>query len=487
MNIISLFLREQKRYTKKELASIFKFDELGIEEFIRTLKVYNILKAVRNNAEQRDMSDLVDEDVQIVDESADNEKYLYVFVYVGVIAIGRRILKIYPKYLFSETEPFDKMKQVLKVLEKYSSAEEQIINLFNGDGDNRSFNLLAVILFLLNDYYEYGIYNNLEDIVETNGEGEILWGKTIDENFAIISDNRPYYMKMYTRKSVVDEDNYFRRLHAAVLTECSKQLEDAQLTYLFEMEELNLTEERIYDLGEREYILNRIQGELSIQFNTRKQILLKTFYTYISQDKKMLEENQGISMYGTTSFNLVWEKVCASVFKNKLQSQLGTLSLPCKLSSEYNPKDKLIDVIEKPKWFGEGFVKIAKDTLIPDLITFDLREVNSQFVILDAKYYNLQMTSDKLLRGQPGIESIIKQYLYQLAYKEFIERHGFSSVRNCFILPTEKGEIEVKGTAKLEMLSRLGLEDIQVRLIPADMLFKHYLGRKRIEIELLKL
>lgn len=483
MQIISRFLREQKRYTKKELASIFEFDESGIEDFLQKLKAYNIIKTVRNDVEQRDMTDLIDEDVQIADESADNDQYLYVFVYVGVITIGNRILKIYPKYLLSATEPLEQMKQVLKVLEKYSSSEEQIINLYNEDGDDKSFNLLAVILFLLNDYYDYGLYNNLENIIEVNGEGEILWGKTIDENFALIRDNLPYYMEMFTRKAVDDEEDYFRRLHEIVLTECSRQLEESQLSELFEMESLSLSEETIDDLGEREYILSRIFGELSVQFNTRKQILLKAIYAYISQDRKMLEEKQGISIYGTTTFNLVWEKACAEAFNNKLQAQLGSLQLPVPLAGEYNPKDKLIDIIEKPKWIGDGYTKTAKDTLIPDLVAID----QDSFVILDAKYYNLQMSAEKTLRGQPGIESITKQYLYQLAYKDFYEKHGFTTVKNCFLLPTEKPKIIVKGTAKLDILTQLGLEDIQIRLVPAEMLFRYYLGRKRIPVEKLKL
>ena len=62
-----------------------------------------------------------------------------------------------------------------------------------------------------------------------NGEGEILWGKTIDESFAIIEDNRPYYMEMYTGKTVEDDMDYFKRLHECVITECSRQLHDAQL------------------------------------------------------------------------------------------------------------------------------------------------------------------------------------------------------------------------------------------------------------------
>ena len=37
------------------------------------------------------------------------------------------------------------------------------------------------MLFLLQDYYENGIYTNDINIIETNGNGEILWDKTINE------------------------------------------------------------------------------------------------------------------------------------------------------------------------------------------------------------------------------------------------------------------------------------------------------------------
>ena len=171
-----------------------------------------------------------------------------------------------------------------------------------------------MILFLLKDYHEYGIYTNNEDIVEVNGEGEILWGKTIDESFAIIEDNRPYYMEMYTGKTVEDDMDYFKRLHECVITECSRQLHDAQLDTLFDIDTVELSEESLSNFGDKDYILERLHKELNIQFNTRRQILLKTIYTYISQDKRMLEENDGISMFGTTAYHAVWEKsVCCSI------------------------------------------------------------------------------------------------------------------------------------------------------------------------------
>ena len=240
MKIVSSYVREQKRYTKNNLKSIFSFDEVGVEKFIKRLKAYGVLKSVKNSNDQLEMSDLIDDDIEIADETAESGDCLYVFTYVGIITCGSRVIKVYPKYLLSEKkEPLDDMKQVVKVLERYSRSEKQIINVFNGNGENRSFNILAVILFLLNDYYEYGIYTNSEDIIEVNGEGEILWGKTIDESFALIEENRPYYMELYTEKTIDDDMDYFKRLHEYILTECSKQLHDAQLDSLFDMDNVS--------------------------------------------------------------------------------------------------------------------------------------------------------------------------------------------------------------------------------------------------------
>lgn len=490
MKIVSSYVREQKRYTKNELKNIFSFDEAGVEKFIKNLKAYGVLKSVKNSTAQLEMSDLLDEDIEITDETAESGDCLYVFTYVGVITSGSRVIKVYPKYLLSQKEPLTEMKRVVKVLERYSNSEEQIINIFNGDGDNRSFNILAVILFLLNDYYEYGVYTNSEDIIEINGEGEILWGKTIDESFAMIEDNRPYYMELYTGKTVEDDMDYFKRLHECVLTECSKQLHDAQLDELFGMDELVLSEETLLDFGDRDYILERLHKELNIQFNTRRQILLKTIYTYISQDRRMLEENDGISMFGTTAYHAVWEKVCADVFDNKLNTALGQLKMSVPLADEFKSRssETLINIIEKPKWKGTDMEEVeASDTLIPDLISIPQINGADHFLIFDAKYYNIQLEKGKSLRGNPGVGDVTKQYLYQLAYKDFIKAHNISVVKNCFLMPTEKNEIIKKGTARMPMLEALGLENIQIRLIPASMLYDHYLLKSKIDIGLLEL
>ena len=396
--------------------------------------------------------------------------------------------KFIQSYLLSKEDLLNKMKQVLKVLEKYNRSEEQIINVFNGNNENRSFNMLAVILYLLNDYYEYGIYSNSEDIVEINGDGDILWGRTIDESFAFIQNNRPYYMELYTRKTIDDNQDYFTRLHECILTECSEQLHLAQIDILFDMDQILLSEEKLHDFGDTDYILEQLQKELNTQFNTRRQSLLKTLYAYVAQNKKMLEDTEGISMFGTTAFHAVWEKVCAEVFDNKLRTSLEKLNLSVPLAEGYKPNDTLIEIIEKPKWQGlDTEVKIAADTLIPDLISISKVENNDYFLIFDAKYYNIQLEKGKKLSGNPGIGDVTKQYLYQLAYKKFIKDHNIAVVRNCFLMPTEKNEIINKGTVKLEILEVLGLENIQIRLMPAAMMYEYYLTRQKIDIRQLDL
>ena len=274
MELVSKYVRDQKRYAKNELKNLFEFDESGIEKFLKTLKSYGIIKCVDKNNKQLEMKDLLDEDIEIKDVTADNGDCLYVFTYVGIITIGNRIIKVYPKYILAEnTEPIEEMKQVIKVLDRYSHSDQQIINMFNGDDENKSFNILAIILYLLRDYYDYGVYTNTEDIIEVNGEGLILWEKTIDETFALIRDNRPYYMELYTEKTIDDEFDYFKRLHECVLTDCSKMLHMSQLDMLFGIDELVLSDEEIDDFGDREYILDRIQKELNIQFNTRRHLM----------------------------------------------------------------------------------------------------------------------------------------------------------------------------------------------------------------------
>lgn len=477
--MISVFLREQKRYSQKELLEIFDCSEEQLDLIISKLKEFGILKIVRKSSPQLNMSDLVDECVEIIPVEAIGKDYYYVFLFVGILIVASRIIKCYPKYLCNVDNPIKELQVVCKVIEKYSS-NEQIIYMLNDYTRNSSFNLLAVLLFLMHDYFENGIYNNSKNIFEINGSGEVFWDKTINETFSILSNNRPYYIEIQTKKRVNNDFDYFKRLHECILTLISKELMEADLLSLFELTPIELTDECLTEFGDRDYILYRLENELNIQFNTRKQLVLKGIYSYIKHGGQ-LDYRDGFSFFGTNSFNLVWECVCSEILNNQLNMTLGQLRLPITLNKEYNLQTKLINLIEKPFW--SIINEEAKDTFTPDLITI----CNNQFYIFDAKYYTPNFKPEKLPKGQPGIESISKQYLYQLAYKKFIDAHGFEGVKNCFLLPTEEDTIIDLGEVSMKMFSNLGLENIKVRCIPANIAYDYYLLGKKLDINMLKL
>jgi hypothetical protein len=72
--------------------------------------------------------------------------------------------------------------------------------------------------------------------------------------------------------------------------------------------------------------------------------------------------------------------------------------------------------------------------------------------------------------------------LYQLAYQKFITDHGFTNVKNCFLLPTDKSQVIDKGEVELEMLSNIELQNIQVRFLPAEQAYSDYLSGKKMDI-----
>ncbi|MCM1499980.1 MAG: LlaJI family restriction endonuclease [Clostridium sp.] len=487
------FFREKKHYTLQNIVDIlYEKDEADLEEtrcLVGILKKYGVVKAVKRTKPEFD--DLSNEDIvltDVVDNSSDIE---YVFDYVGVVVLEGHAFKCYPKYIESKDEPFEELKQVLKVIKKYNSSE-QIVYLFNGEDDNRIFNRLAVALHLLEEYYADGLYTNQKEIIETNGEGEILWDKTINETFAIIQNNKSYYVELQTKNTVDNDLDYFRRLHECVLTTCSNELKNVGLLQLFDLSEVNLVQEELSDFGDDNYILYRLQLEIQSQYVTRKRNLLKTIYTYVANNKAD-KDDISYSLYGTNSFNLVWEKVCAENFGNVLDKAIVDLPL---YEEEIDKTEKevtaLRDVIKAPRWRKSEYLMVKDpkvETLKPDLVCIypvDEEKKDYCFGIYDAKYYciDYQINGDEAkISGQPGVGDVTKQYLYQLAFENFIIKQGYRYVQNMFFCPGETADKNF-GWVQMDMLHQIGdkkLENIAVVKLCASEMYDIYLENKTID------
>ena len=481
--MLSKYIREQKRYSFDSLCQIFECNTEKVVKIIKKLKEYGILKTVRSTVEEKDSTELQDFDILISEVDERDKDCLYVFTFVGIIVVYGFVLKCYPKYIFKKNTPKDELSQILKVLDKYNNSKEQIIKI-QFDNEESQYNLLAVMLYLLKDYFENGIYNTSQIIIENNGLGEIIWDKTINETFTFIMENKPYYFELQTKKQINDDADYFKKLHEFVLTKISNELETADLLDLFQLTGVNLSDEEIDVFGETEYILYQIEKELSIQYNTRKQILLKTLYIYISKGGKLLD-SEYLSVFGTNKFENVWETVCAQILNNQLEKSLKNINGIKIDESKWNKNIQLREIIEKPFW---SFTSCrANKSLIPDLITIYKEDEKLYFLIFDAKYYTPILTANIPPKNQPGIESITKQYLYQLAYQNFIKIFKIDKVINCFLMPTEEMEVIEKGFVRMDMLKKIELQDIQVRLMPAQIAYTYYLASRLFPIRDIKI
>ena len=477
--MISCFLKEQKRYTQGELAGLFKLTDAELVPILRRLKALGVLKALNAATAPKDFTELTEEDIDVSEVVAHDDARDYVFTFVGILVISGRILKCYPKYLSAKAPSVETLKQILRVLEKYQKSEAQHLTVFEESAEIGQFHFLSLLFALLQDYFEHGLYTHTQDLIEDNGRGEILWERTINTTTAYFNRGEPYYLETKTKRRSLDDANLITQLHKVVLTQASRLLREAELLEFFDLTEVDLTEETLENLGSDEALVSLLENELRSQFNTRKQWVLQSLIAYLTQARS--EHSFGdVLFFGTTCFYHVWEVVCATTLDNQLPKPLRDLPLPERPEGE-SLQGRLLDLIEKPLWSATQ--TRAQSTLIPDIVSLS----GTQFIIIDAKYYTPKLELGKVPEGQPGIESITKQYLYQLAYQPFIEQHGFKTVRNCFVMPTDSPEVEKRGEVRLDMFTQMGLAPIEVRFLPAHWVFELYLKGEKIALEALDL
>lgn len=496
LNVYSAFFRELQPYNfsqiKEKLAII---DDEQVKKLIRTMKAYNILKTV--TSEKQDYENLSDQDYIFADVKPESDSIVYVFKFVGIVLLGDTVIKCYPKYIDSDNQKVieDSLILALKALEKYNTNKVQELSLYNGDDFVKDFNKLELALFLLQDYFIHDLYSNQEEVIEINGEGEYLFDKTVEQNMAIMQDGLPYYVEIFTHRNLDDDTDYFRQLHKCILNECSSDLEKTGLLDIFGLSSVEFAESKLEEFGEKGYILNRISSELGNQFITHRQTLLKTLYTFVESEYGN-ETNLNLELFGTTSFNLVWEKACAIIFGNVLDSKIKKLvkdkKLPEIRNSKFNENNTIIKLIEKARWELNEKVLETTETLEPDIITID--EKSKGFYILDGKYYMINTDDQKKIYNQPGIQDVVKQYAYQKAYQDFIKEYNFQNIANAFLFPQkysvtqkENKNILNRGTVNLDLMQFYAfklLAPIQILQLNPQFVFEKYVSNTNCEKEL---
>ena len=476
-----VYVRELKPYSLREVAGLFG---TGLEESRRVINRLILRGVVRyRNIDAPDGVDLSDEAGAKPDE-------LYVFNYVGLAMVGDLVLIAYPKY-FRDRMPDDaEIAQLFRVLGKDSGRKTLISLVGNG---KRTPDKLPIMLALLDLYGEYGEYSNYVDDRELNGGGVIDWNRTIDEHLPFIKDGRPIYVEYETRKTRRDESDFITRLHRAVLAECAQELRGAGVADLLsvDVDGVPFSEEAVNDFGDVGALEWRLGRERGAQFVDWKIATLELLAKYLLSREDDAEDCE-IEVLGTTSFYHLWEEACKTALGDRLDVKLGKLGISLADGWEGERGNTLLGIIPHPEWERWSIDAYGKaeetDTLIPDTVSFVGRDGRRVFCIYDAKYYMPSLSGK--MQKQPGLESVTKQFLYQSAYRPFVEDHSFDAVVNAFLVPT--CDDEPRKLARVSFPKVMGEVEppfsnyIVMWALPAREVFDAFLRGERIDDGLLR-
>lgn len=472
-------LQELQSYSISECQSIFDLSEDETREVLKTLAYKNIVRKMSKNLSSAELEELNNgESFEQLNKEFEGDNYKFKFV--GIITVKDVCLIIYPKYISGFDENFDKdnkiIKQLIEVMRKYESKEQK--QFLSNNEKNKNYNLLALAIDLYDDYHINGLYSNEKTIIEENGEGEILWDKTINEKDAYFINDVPFYLDFFSVNKETNEEDFFRRLHRCIITESYSKIEE--IFDILDYEPINISDDEIDYFGDKEYIITRLNQEMSRQFIDKKQKQLNMMKNYFLETENSNEDEE-IKFIGTTSFNLVWEKVCAIVLGNSLDKKLEDLGLD---TIDNTRNITLKEVISKPGWkvSNSDIKHQSAKTLIPDLIVYNKED--RSISIYDAKYYNIILT-EKLLKNYPGVEDISKQYLYELAYRDLIKRNNLKIKENAFIMPTDKKMenqdtlFEEIGEVEFDIFENMEFKSVRVKLASATKMYEKYLKSEK--------
>ena len=430
--------------------------------------------------------------------------------YVGVVEWRQYLLCFFPKYydvtgiksqeLLSNSEHYEHFKTIVKTIRKYHREEANNTSIRELSFKTRAdldvewgySGKLVIAVQLIDDYLENGRYTNMKTHEQRCGTGEIDWQRTINTEFPVISHGRPCYVDYWTRERVSHSETLIARVHEAIVADCANRLArcgladllDIPLPFLGEGEDFN-------DFGDTQALLSIIEKEMAIQFVTSKQTILKLMHRYVELTTQVEANDDGASMYGTSSFHAVWEKVCGRVFGNQLHELVPSTYLE---GLSFDSGTKWSEIESRSLWTigdkKERLDDISNDEregtkLRPDFVALDKEE--KTLYILDAKYYDPEF---ERMTGLPGVGDVNKQHLYQVAYHSLIKRNEWRLV-NAFLMPNRMPKaLDVKTiSVRCSLFREANIQDedgvtfkiapIQTILLNPETLFKNYLNDDR--------
>lgn len=264
-------------------------------------------------------------------------------------------------------------------------------------------------LWIIDDYFNNGLYQEIEKKYIQRSNGKINWKRTLNSEHYFSNNNviyiNPYYESSFRKNNLITELNNYC-LHQSV----------KYVGFLFGnivLPKCELSENNI--LSNCKYYIDLINKELAKSFNDRKKMLLINMKRILKMSYDNAFENQ--TNFGTRKYEYAWEKMINESLGSKIDI------------SKYFPN---------AYWNINGKRDEDKSKLRPDSIYKD--KINKKLYILDAKYYKYGITGK--ISDLPHTDSIQKQITYgdYISNNKNIYGIDKNNIYNAFILPFNKNK-----------------------------------------------
>lgn len=448
-----IFLKEYEEYTRVELIKKMSLEEDEFNDFFYKAQIKKIIKI--------------------------NKKNNINFSFVGILIYKKNILlfvpKLYPTELIGNKPSYlEFLSSIIKLFKVYSSRESlanEEIETLNFD-QNSDVNLLSTINYIIEDFISYGYYRNELDILELNGSGDIDWNETIDTFIPYIDKKQVIYMDYFSSENIYDENYIITNIHKIIFNKCICFCKEYNLDKILGYEdicEIDIDFNLEYD---EEIFIDLIEQELAIQFEDRKVRLLNAIKSFLTQSND--SQFDRLEAFGSSNFENIWENVCSYIFENEFIGKERYKKFKLKEPIWEKHNDAPVDINIKKNG--------RKNLLNPDALKVVQYNSEKILLILDAKYYDLKFIGMDQVINNPGIGDLSKQYMYELALKEFCDLNSIKYCINVFIIPSFRSTYNL-GKVELNFLN--GIQNLTcIKLIKLDIIevINIYCNEERYDI-----
>lgn len=317
------------------------------------------------------------------------------------VKIGEKknVLEVHLPIGYSKEEISNQdIKRILKLIAKQENRDIE---------KQKKQNMFPILIAekIIQNFLQYGLYKEKEEVVDLHSKGKINWKKTINYKQPFLN-NKIIYANIFRKHTNYFIEGQVQEIQKWCLSYISKVV---GIFFSFRYPNVNL------NYGKKQMI-SILENALS-QTNQDEQLeTLKLLKDFIKQVNFLeVEENHtGIKSH---RFEYVWQDLIDTIWIEDKYKYLPQ-------AQYYNLEDKPFNYSVKP--------------LLPDTI---VEGQNGKIYVLDAKYYRIGHLPDQY--------NIFKQ----VRYGEYVNIvSGRKDIINAFVLPANLGpnNIAVKGYAKLE-------------------------------------